>query len=109
MAPVAADRYQAYLEAVRARVCAVCLDRRDDGTCGLARGRECALEAYLPEIVDTVLAVNSTRMDEYMQAIEARICSKCRSRGAAEECPFRDKGQCALWTYLPLAVDAVEE
>jgi len=103
------ERRQALIDAIRQRVCAVCLDRRDDGTCRLQAGRECALEAYLPEIVDVVMSVHSDRMDEYVDAIEARICSRCSSRNAEGACPFRNKGECGLWTYLPLVVDVVED
>ncbi len=103
------DRYQAYMDAIRRRVCTVCLDQRDDGTCRLAGGRVCAIEAHLPRVVEAVLAVRSDRMDAYVDAVKDQICGACRAQDLEGCCPFRERGECALWTYLPLLVDAVEE
>jgi hypothetical protein len=108
--PEASDvRYQAYMDAIRARVCAVCLDRRDDGSCHLAAGRLCAIEHHLPRLVEAVLAVHSDRMDEYVEAVKSQVCGSCSGRDPHDYCPFRTSAECALWTYLPLVVDAVEE
>ena len=102
------DRSIAYRDAIRRRVCSPCLDGRGDGTCGLS-GRTCALDVHLPRIVEAILAVDSTRMDDFIAAIEAEICAGCESRGSGGACRLRDQGDCALATYLPLVVDAVEE
>ena len=63
MAQAIDDRYQAYMDAIRRRVCAVCLDKRDDGSCHLAGGRLCAIEAQLPRVVEAVLAVRIEQTD----------------------------------------------
>jgi hypothetical protein len=102
------ERYVAYRDAIRRRVCAPCLDGRGDGFCGLT-GHTCAIEAHLPDIVETVMAVDSDRMVDYVVAIEARVCGKCEQRGPSGECRLRDSGDCALAAYLSLVVDAVEE
>ena len=102
------DRSIAYRDAIRRRVCSPCLDGRGDGACGLS-GRTCALDEHLPRIVEAILAVDSTRMDDFIAAIEAEICSGCGSRGPGGACRLRDQGECALATYLPLVVGAVEE
>jgi len=109
MAQAIDDRYQAYMDAIRRRVCAVGLDKRDDGSCHLAGGRLCAIEAQLPRVVEAVLAVRSTRMDDYVDAVKDQICAGCRGQDQQGQCSLRESGECALWTYLPLLVDAVEE
>jgi len=110
MIPGALERHrEALMDAIRERVCAVCLDRRDEGACRLASGRVCALKSSLPEIVDVVRSVHSDRMDEYFDAREERICSRCSSRDALGACRLRNRGECGLWTYFPLVVAAVEE
>jgi hypothetical protein len=109
MSEVGEERYQPYMDAIRRRVCAVCLDRRDDGSCRLDGGRMCAIEAHVPLVVETILTVRSDRMDDYVDAIKSRICGRCRCQDLAEHCAFRHRGECALWTYLPFVVDAVEE
>jgi hypothetical protein len=94
---------------VRDQVCAVCLDAHDDGSCGLARGVGCALEQRMPEIVDALLGVDSTRMDEYYAAVERNVCATCNDRGPDGHCERRAGGRCALYAYLPLVVDALDE
>jgi hypothetical protein len=110
MAQVASeDRYSIYREALRRRVCAVCLDSRDDGSCGIGRGRTCALDRHGPRLIDAVLGVRSGRMDEYYAALDAEICSRCQEQDAQGSCRLRNEGNCALAVYLPLIVDAIEE
>ena len=98
----------AYWNSIRARACAACLDAADDGSCGL-RSRLCALAAQLPLIVRAIASVQSDRMDEYVQAIEDQVCRRCHEQDAQGRCRLRDRGECALYTYLPLVVDAIEE
>ena len=108
MADPGMDAYQACWDAIQHRVCSVCLDVAADGSCGLGHTRECALQENLAAIVETVLSVQSHRMDDYVSAIEARICSGCRQQTGGV-CGLRDSGECGLYTYLPLVVDAIEE
>lgn len=104
-----AEEYQAYWDAIQQRACAVCLDVANDSTCGLPLGRTCALPAQLPAIVEAILRVHSERMDDYVRAIEAAVCSRCPEQDAEGRCHLRDRAACGLSTYLPLVVDAIEE
>lgn len=102
------DAYDVYRDAIRARVCSVCLDQKDDGGCGLPK-RECALEGHLPGIVEAVLAVQSDRMADYEAAIRALVCADCSHEdSSAGRCRARDSGECTLDAYLYLVVEAVE-
>jgi hypothetical protein len=109
MSVAGSAEYLAYWNAIRERACAVCLDVADDGACGLPRGRSCALSAQLPTIVETILHVKSDRMDDYVTAIENAVCAHCPEPDAQGHCGLRDEGACALYTYLPLVVDAIED
>jgi hypothetical protein len=104
-----AEQYQTYWDAIQRRVCAVCLDAADEGTCGLPIGRTCALPAQLPVIVTAILGVTSDRMDDYVTAIERAVCAQCAEQDAGGDCCLRDRAECGLYTYLPLVVDAIEE
>jgi hypothetical protein len=95
-----------YMEAIRRHVCSVCLDSKDDGSCSLT-GRVCAIDAQLPALVAAILATRSRRMDDYYDAIQGQVCPGCR-QDQAGRCALRDAGDCALATYLPLVVDAIE-
>lgn len=101
-------RYQAYWDAIQARVCAVCLDQSDDGSCGLTH-RTCALQAHLPKVADVLARVQSTRMDDYEAAVRAEICSGCAEQAKDGTCAVRGQAACALYSFLPLVLEAVEE
>ncbi len=103
------DEYATYWSAIQRRACAVCLDAADDGTCGLPRARTCTLPTQLPAIIGAILAVHSDRMDDYVAAIEAAVCARCSQQDDHGRCGLRDQGECGLYTYLPLVVDAIEE
>lgn len=102
------DNILAHWTAIRAKACAACLDVADNGSCGL-RSRLCSLAAHLPLIVMAIGSVESDRMDEYVQAIEDQVCRSCHEQDAQGQCRLRDGGECALYTYLPLVVDAIQE
>jgi hypothetical protein len=103
-----AEREQGYLQALRSRVCAVCLDARDDGSCGLA-GRTCAIEEHLPAIATAIAATRSRHLEDYVDAIRAEVCSRCRHQDASGICELRNAADCALESYLYLVVEAIED
>jgi hypothetical protein len=100
-------RAQAFKEALREHVCGVCLDQRDDGSCGLTR-RVCAIDRHLEHLVEVLSQVQSGRMDEYEAAVRAQICSGCPEQGADGRCALREEADCALYAYLPLVLEAIE-
>jgi hypothetical protein len=98
---------QAYRDAIRERVCSVCIDQKDDGACGLAT-RLCAIERHLPRLAAVLSRIDSPRMDEYDAAVRAEICPGCPQQDADGRCAVRAASDCALLTYLPLVLDAIE-
>ena len=102
------ERSREYLEAIRLKVCSVCLDSRDDRTCGLS-GRVCAIEKHLPRLVEVLSEIDSPRMDDYVAAIRAQVCASCDQQDDSGRCDLRAQAACALDAYLSLVVDAVEE
>lgn len=101
------DEYRPYREEIRRRVCAVCLDGADDGSCALAHPPACALEEHLPRLVDTIRDVAARQAGEYAATVEARVCSRCLHRDELGRCRLRRDGRCAVSVYLPLVVEAV--
>jgi hypothetical protein len=101
--------YRAYREAIRRRVCAVCLDGADDGACALAGPPACAIEEHLGRLVDAILDVRSRHDDAYAAAVEARVCTYCTHRDALGLCRLRRDGRCTVSVYLPLVVEAIDE
>ena len=109
MANSGCDRYQPYREAIRRRVCAVCLDSANDGSCRLSGERTCAIDEHLPRVLGAIRDVQERRGDSYASAVEARVCRHCAARDARGGCALRQGGRCALDVYLPLVVEAIEE
>ena len=102
-------RYQEYREAIRRRVCAVCLDGADDGRCALGEPPACAIEEHLGRLVDAILDVRTHRDDAYAAAVEARVCTHCTHRDEIGLCRLRRDGRCTVSVYLPLVVEAIDE
>ncbi len=102
------DGYATHRDALRRRVCAVCLDTDAEGTCARLLPGECALRDRLPLVVETLGAVRSERMDEYVAALEAAVCSGCAAQDGHGRCPRGEEGACALHACLPLVVDVIE-
>jgi hypothetical protein len=103
-----ADRYRPYREAIRRRVCSVCLDGAEDGSCRLAVDRTCAVDRHLPRLVEAIRDVRAGREVGYAPAVEKRVCRHCPDRDPEEGCSLRQDGSCALAAYLPLVVEAIE-
>jgi hypothetical protein len=45
---------EAYVDAIHENVCSVCIEQRLDGTCRQREARNCALDAYMPQIIDAI-------------------------------------------------------
>ena len=103
------ERYRPYREAIRRRVCSVCLDGAEDGSCRLVGEPLCAIDQNLPALVEAIRDVRAGREAGYAAAIEARVCRHCPRREPEEGCSLRQDGSCALAVYLPLVVEAIEE
>ena len=103
------DRYRPYRDAIRRRVCAICLDGADDGACGLSAPPLCAIDEHLPRLVAAILDVRSRQDDAYAAAVEADVCSHCSHRDGLGLCHLRRDGRCTVSVYLPLVVEAIDE
>jgi hypothetical protein len=94
---------------LREKVCAVCIDRNVDGSCGKEAESQCTLMEKLPDVAYAVLKVSSDRMDPYIQSIRENVCAQCGLRNLDGSCDVRVTDQCMLDSYLPLVVEAIEE
>jgi len=94
---------------LRTRICHVCSDRREDGSCGLENPADCAIFRYLPEVARAVQSAESTDIKDYVRALRSQVCSICSKQAADGSCELREQVRCALDAYLILIVDAIEE
>ena len=96
-------------EALRRRVCSVCIDRNVDGTCDLEERHECVLFDRLPQIAQSISRVRSDKVDDYVVAIRKNICDSCIHQNADGSCEVRDEVRCTLDRYLIPIIDVIEE
>ena len=107
--PKEEDEYKLYREALRRRVCAICLDGADNGACALSGPALCAIDEHLPRLVEAILGVRTRQDDAYSAAVEAKVCSHCSHRDGLGLCRLRRDGRCTVSVYLPLVVEAIDE
>lgn len=102
---------QEYLDAIRERVCPVCMDSVMHGTrfvrCGLPMNRKCPIELYLPQVVDVVEAVDSPLITDYVATLRERVCAFCEN-SEGDFCALRLRADCALDRYFMLVAEAVQ-
>ena len=91
------------------RICAVCVDRRDDGSCGLEPDLRCSIEQHLPRLLRALENVSSSRLGEYTERLRQNICAECEERGPGDSCEVRERVDCHLDRYLMLVVEAIED
>jgi hypothetical protein len=103
------ERTRLYRDAIRRRVCAICLDGADDGACSLSAPALCAIEEHLPRLVETILGVRDRQDDAYAAAVLAKVCGHCSHRDELGLCRLRRDGRCSVSVYLPLVVEAIDE
>jgi hypothetical protein len=96
-------------EALRTRICSVCVDRSLEGICHLEVERQCALFDSFPQIVQAVSNVRSDLIEDYVAAIRKTICAGCAHQHADGFCRVRGEVRCVLDRYLLLIVQTIEE
>lgn len=102
------DRTDVYRQALKDRVCGICLDRKDGGACGLPPTRTCAVDLHLPKIIRAVEAVQSNRISDYVTSIQGTVCVQCPNQNESGYCHFRESLDCALDNFVYLVVEAIE-
>jgi len=100
---------EALWEALRRRVCSVCLDRRDDGTCGRGGEIGCALDEQLELVASALSASRGQPLEARARAIEEQVCRHCSGPDHGGSCRLGERGECAVRDYLPLIARVVDE
>ncbi|HLF13814.1 MAG TPA: universal stress protein [Bacteroidota bacterium] len=98
-----------YLEEIRQRVCMKCIDRTPSGLCVASTYDSCAINRYLPEIIDIVLTTPGDNLDAYVARLREKVCSVCQHQSPDGHCDMRDDVECALDRYFPLVIEAIQE
>jgi hypothetical protein len=89
-------------------ICRVCVRRTASGDCSLEAGKECPIFRWAEELAGIVEGVDSARLADYMDRIQAVVCPQC-AQDERGFCKSRDKLDCPLELYLGLVVRILEE
>ena len=94
-----------YLEEIREQVCSRCVERPPNGPPCAPLGKQCGIEAHLPEIIESIHRVRSNLISPYLESNRCRICTKCAFlHGGSCLCPMD-----YLSVLLVQAVETVDE
>ncbi len=98
-----------YWLAIQAKVCVKCLDGDGNGNCHITDDRMCALQTYLPKILEVVNSVYSHSIVPYEEQLREKVCGPCSQQSSNGACSFRDNAECSLDRYFPMIVEVIEE
>lgn len=98
-----------YWQAVTERVCKECVDGDGAGGCLLRQSESCGLRMHFPQLVQTVLSVQSDSLQPYIDALKSDICASCTNQTADGTCVLRSQLDCGLDRYFVMVVQAIEE
>ncbi|MFQ6115459.1 MAG: hypothetical protein ACE5NG_15480 [bacterium] len=106
-----------YMDSIRRRVCLMCNNHlvthivggsSEIIRCGLPVDKMCAIERYLPRVVEVVESVDSSRLEDYIIKLRYQVCTKCEYLEHGY-CPRWLKSECALDRNFMLVVEAIKD
>ena len=103
-----ADRLHARISV---EVCPVCVHQTADGGCSLKQGpewSECPAFKWAEQLAELVDGVESNRLGDYFDRIQAIICPACK-QSPDGRCKARENLDCPIDLYPGLAIPIVEE
>ena len=98
-----------YLKAIKQNVCSICVDSTVKGNCSLAKHETCAVEFYLPVIVDIVHSIDSENITEYHSKVAREICLNCRAQDVDGNCYLHEEANCSLDRYFSIIVETIKK
>lgn len=98
---LAEQELEEYLNEIREQVCSRCPERPPGGPPCAPLGKDCGVEMHLPQLIDSIHAVQSNLIDPYLARNRREICTHCAFLHSSI-CP------CPMDYLSVLIVEAVE-
>ncbi|MBU0560947.1 MAG: hypothetical protein KKD86_05400 [Bacteroidetes bacterium] len=98
-----------YIKAIRENICSICVDSSEEGECTLTNQEICAVENYLPKIIEIIHGSNGDNFDEIYSKLREDICEECYAKSEDGECYLREDKNCSLDRYFPLIIEVVQK
>ncbi|KAF0152785.1 MAG: hypothetical protein FD143_713 [Ignavibacteria bacterium] len=97
-----------YLKAIKQNVCSICVDSSERGVCTLTNKETCAVEFYLPSVVEIVHSFYSEDFSEYHKIVKEKICAYCKAE-IDGHCYLHEDANCSLDRYFPVIVETIQK
>lgn len=99
---------QKYIKAIKDNVCAICVDSNEKGNCTLSSKETCAVQLYLPQVVDIIHNSGTDDIQIYKEKVHETICSKCKTEDKDGVCYLREDVNCSLDRYFRFIVETIQ-
>src|SRR3989339_316077 len=97
-----------YLKALKQNVCSVCVDSNEKGGCTLNEKESCAVELFLPQILNVIHNTDSDNMQEIHQQLKDTVCVECRAQENGN-CYLREDANCSLDRYFWSIIETIQK
>lgn len=98
-----------YLSAIKLNICSICVDSSENGKCRLNEKETCAVELYLPQIIDIVHNSGTDDVAIIHKKIKETICTNCRAQDSNGNCYLREDANCSLDRYFSLIIETIQK
>ena len=103
------DKMDKYLKAVRDNICSICIDSEGDDGCTLSDKETCAIELFLPKIVEIIHYSSTDDIFALFNELQQKVCKDCKATLDGEYCYLREDSNCALDRYFALIVESIQK
>lgn len=97
-----------YLKAIKQNVCSICVDSNERGGCTLSHKETCAVEFYLPSVLEIVHSIETDDVSKYHKLVKEKICINCHEDSNGY-CYLHEDANCSLDRYFPLIVETIKK
>ncbi|OGU62161.1 MAG: hypothetical protein A2V66_09125 [Ignavibacteria bacterium RBG_13_36_8] len=98
-----------YIKAIQDRICSICVDSSDEGNCTLNEKELCAVQYFLPQILEVVHSKQTDKVEEYYPLLKEKVCKECRTQDKNGNCYLREDANCSLDRYFSVIVETIQK
>ena len=98
-----------YLKAIKQNVCSICVDSNEKGRCTLNENEVCAVELYLPKIINVVHNNENEELTKIYKNLKETVCIECHAQNEDGHCYLREDANCSLDRYFYLIVETIQK
>jgi len=99
---------QKYIKAIKENVCSICVDSNEKGNCTLSGKEICAVQKYLPQIVDIIHNSDTDDIQIYKEKVNETICRNCKTQDEGGYCYLREDVNCSVDRYFRFIVETIQ-